>query len=392
MKRRQLIQSAALAVAAPGALLSGAAIGQEKKFKIGMILPMTGGFASTGRQIDTASRLWMQQHGDKVAGHKVEIIVKDDGNMPDASKRLAQELLVNEKVNVLAGFGLTPLALAVAPLATQARTPMVIMAAATSSIIDTSPYIIRTSQTIPQVTIGVADWAPKNGIKRVVSLVFDYGPGHDAERVFKDRFTAAGGQVLEQLRVPVRNPDFAPYLQKVRDLKPDAVFVFTPAGPGTAFMKQFAERGLAKVGIKLIGHGAVVDDDGLPEMGDVAIGVVTSDCYSPHHDSPLNKQFVAEFGKLDKGGRPNFFGVAGYDGMRVIYEALRATNGNGGGDALLAAMRGQSFESPRGMISIDPKTRDIVQDIYIRKVEKINGKLWNVEFDSIKKVRDYRPA
>ncbi len=385
MKKRAFLGAAALAALA---LSSAGALAQQDRFKIGLILPMTGQSASTGRQIEAAARLYMAQNGDTVAGRKVELIVKDDTGLPDVTKRLAQELVVNDKVNVLAGFGLTPLALAVAPIATQSKTPEVVMAAATSSITEASPYIVRSSFTLPQVTVAMGDWAPKNGIKTVVTLVSDYGPGNDAEKFFKERFTQNGGKVLDSLRVPLRNPDFAPFLQKVRDLKPDALFVFVPSGAGTAVMKQFIERGMDKAGIKMIATGDVTDDDQLNDMGEGALGVVTSHHYSAAHPSALNKKFVEAFEKANKGMRPNFMAVGGYDGMHLIYEALKKTQGQGGGDALLAAMKGQTFESPRGTVMIDPQTRDIVQDVYLRKVEKKDGKLYNVEFDVIKAVKD----
>jgi branched-chain amino acid transport system substrate-binding protein len=384
MKKRTLLQTATLAAAA---LLGLTAHAQDNTFKIGLLLPMTGPFASTGKQIDAAVKLFIAQNGSTIAGRKVEVILKDDTSTPDVTRRLAQELVVNDKVNVLAGFGLTPLALATAPIATQSKTPLVVMAAATSSITEASPYIIRTSFTLPQAAVGIADWAPKNGIKKVVSLVTDFGPGIDAEKFFKDRFTFNGGQVTETLRVPLRNPDFAPFLQKVRDAKPDALFVFVPSGAGAALMKQFAERGLDKAGIKLIGTGDVTDDDILNAMGDVAVGVVTSHHYSASHNSPLNKKFVEAFSKANNGLRPNFMAVGGYDGMRVIYEAAKVTKG-GSGEALLNAMKGQIFESPRGPIFIDAQTRDVVHNIYIRKVEKVNGQLYNQEFETIKDVKD----
>ena len=385
MKRRQLMQACgltAVALAAPLALAQGA------PFKIGLVLPMTGQQASTGRQIEAAARLYMAQHGDTVEGRKVELIVKDDTSLPDVTKRLAQELIVNDKVNVLAGFGITPSAMSTAPLGTQSKTPMVVMAAATSSITEASPYFVRTSFTLPQVSVAMGDWAIKNNIKSVVSLVADYGPGKDAEKYFNERFTEKGGKVIEELRVPLRNPDFAPFLQKVRDDKPDALFVFVPSGAGAAVMKQFVARGMDKAGIRLIATGDVTDDDQLNDMGDGALGVVTSHHYSADHPSALNKKFVAEFEKANKDMRPNFMAVGGYDGMRVIYEALKATKGKGTGDQLLAAMKGQKFESPRGEVFIDPATRDIVQDVYLRKVEKKDGQLYNVEFDVIKAVKD----
>jgi branched-chain amino acid transport system substrate-binding protein len=383
MQKRYFLS--ALMVGVLGAY-AGTAAAQEK-FKIGLILPMTGPFASTGKQIEAAARLYIAQNGDTVGGKKVELIVKDDTSAPDVTKRIAQEMVVNDKVNVLAGFGLTPLALATAPIATQSKTPMVVMAAATSSITQASPYVVRTSFALPQAAVALADWVPNNGIKKVVTLVSDYGPGIDAEKFFKERLTFNGGQVVESLRVPMRNPDFAPFLQKVRDLKPDAMFVFVPSGAGSALMKQFAERGMDKAGIKLIGTGDITDDDILNSMGDVAHGVVTSHHYSASHNSPLNKKFVAAFEKANAGMRPNFMAVGGYDGMRVIYEAAKTTKG-GSGDALLNAMKGQVFESPRGPMFIDAQTRDVVHNIYIRKVEKVGGQLYNQEFSTIPDVKD----
>ena len=370
-------------------LFSAATASAQEVFKIGLILPMTGQSASTGKQIEAAARLYMAQNGDKVAGRKIELIVKDDGGVPDATKRMAQELVVNDKVGVLSGFGLTPLALATAPIATQSKTPMVVMAAATSSITEASPFIVRTSFTLPQCAVAMGDWAPKNGMKRVVTLVSDYGPGIDAERYFKERMQLNSAQVIESLRVPLRNPDFAPFLQKVRDLKPDALFVFVPSGAGAAVMKQFLERGMDKAGIKLIGTGDLTDDDQLNDMGEGALGVVTAHHYSAAHPSALNKKFVDAFKKANNGLRPNFMAVGGYDGMRVIYEALKNTKGGqGGGEAMLAAMKGQIFESPRGQIYIDAQTRDVVQNIYLRKVERKDAQLYNVEFDVIKDMKD----
>ena len=385
MKKRHLLKAIALAAAT---IAAGSSMAQSGNFKVGLITPLTGQQATTGKQMEAGARAYMAMNGDTVNGRKIELIVKDDGGIPDASKRIAQELVVNDKVNVLAGMGLTPIALAIAPIATQSKTPEVVMLAATSIITEASPYIVRTSFTIPQSAVAMADWAPKNGIKKVVTLVSDYGPGLDGEKYFSSRFIFNGGQILDSLRVPLRSPDFAPFLQKVRDLKPDAMFVFVPSGAGAAVMKQFLERGMDKAGIKLIGTGDLTDDDQLNDMGDGALGVVTSHQYSADHNSPLNKKFVAAFEKANNGMRPNFVAVGAYDGMRVIYEALRATKGNGGGDALLAAMKGQIFESPRGPMFIDAQTRDVVQNMYLRKVERKNGKLYNVEFDVIKDMKD----
>jgi branched-chain amino acid transport system substrate-binding protein len=376
--------AATLALAA-GLGFTGAAHAQVK---VGLIIPLTGPQASTGKQIEAAVKLYMQQNGDTVAGKKLEVIVKDDGAVPDNTKRIAQELIVNEKVSFIAGFGVTPTALAVAPLATQAKVPAVIMAAGTSIITERSPYFVRTSFTLPQSSTIIADWAVKNNVKKVVTLVSDYAPGIDAQESFKSALAAGGGQVVAELKVPLANPDFAPFLQRARDASPDAIFAFMPSGQGSTFMKQYAERGLDKAGIKLIGPGDVVDDDLLPGMGDAALGVVTAHLYSAAHPSPKNKAYVEAFKKANNGMRPNFMSVGGYDGIHLVYEALKKTNGSTDGDALINAMKGMAWESPRGPIQIDPETRDIIQNIYIRKVEKVGGELYNVEFATFEKVKD----
>ncbi|MCX7321190.1 MAG: ABC transporter substrate-binding protein, partial [Hyphomicrobiales bacterium] len=324
---------------------------------------------------------------DTVAGKKVEVILKDDAALPDNTKRLAQELIVNEKVNIIAGFGVTPAALAAAPLATQAKVPLIVMAAGTSIITERSPYIARTSFTLAQSSTIIGDWAAKNGIKKVVTLTSDYAPGNDALAAFKEHFTAGGGAIVEEVKVPLANPDFAPFLQRMKDAKPDAVFVFVPAGQGGNFMKQYAERGLDKSGIKVIGPGDVMDDDLLNGMGDAAIGAVTAHLYSAAHPSAMNKAFVADYKKAYN-ARPGFMAVGGWDGIHLIYEALKKTGGKADGDSLIAAMKGMAWESPRGPISIDPDTRDIVQNIYIREVKKVDGELYNIEFATFEAVKD----
>lgn len=382
LSRRSMLAAGA------AALLAASAAQAQETVKIGLILPMTGPFASTGRQIEAAAKLYIAQNGDTVAGKKIQLLLQDDGGVADQTKRIAQEMIVNQKVAFLAGFGLTPLAFAVAPLSTQAKVPTVVMAAATSSITEKSPYILRTSFTLPQATVPLADWAAKNNIKTVVTVVADYGPGIDAENAFKTRFAAAGGQVTEAIRVPIANPDFAPFLQRVKDARPNAVFVFVPSGVGSAFMKQFKERGLAEAGIRLIGTGDVTDDDILNNMGEVALGTITTHHYSAAHDSPENKAFVSAFKAASKDMRPNFMAVGGYDGIALIYQALKATNGATGGDALLAAMKTAKWMSPRGPIAIDPQTRDIVQNIYFREVKSVGGELYNVEFGAAEAVKD----
>ena len=376
MLRQSFLIAAAVAV---GLSAADAAFAEET-VKIGFILPMTGQQQSTGKQEAAAIKLYMAQHGDTVAGKKIELIIRDDAAVPDNTKRIAQELIVNEKVNFVAGFGVTPAALSVAPLSAESKTPEIVTAAGTSIITEKSPYIARTSFTLAQSTVPMADWAADNGIKKVVTMISDYAPGVDAEKSFIAEFKKKGGEVVESIRFPLANPDFAPFLQRAADQKPDAIFVFVPSGQGGTFVKQFVERGLDKAGIKIIGPGDVMDDDLINGMGDAVIGTVTAHMYSADHDSAANKAFVAAFKKANDGMRPNFMAVGAYDGMNLIYEALKKTGGKADGDSLIEAIKGLAWESPRGPISIDPQTRDIIQNIYIRKVEKKNGELYNVEF------------
>ena len=377
--------SAGLAVA----VLTGSGALAADPVKIGLILPMSGPFASTGKQIDAAVRLYQQVNGDSVAGRRIEVIVKDDtGVAPDMTKRLAQELVVKDKVAILAGFGLTPLALSAAPVSEQAKTPMIVMAAASSVITTKSPYILRTAGTLPQSAATIAQWSARNGAAKMYSMVTDYGPGVDAETTFKKRFAEAGGTVVGDVRIPLKNPDYGPFMQRAKDTAPDAIFAFVPSGEGSSFMKEFAERGLAKAGVRLFATGDVTDDDILPAMGDAALGVVTAHYYSAAHPSPENKAYVDAFRKANGGMRPNFMSVGGWDGLHLIYEVLKKTGGKADGDSFLAAAKGMSWTSPRGPVSIDAETRDIVQDIYIRKVERVDGELFNVEFDAVKAVKD----
>ena len=360
----------------------------EDVVKIGLIVPMTGPFTTTGKQLVAGAKLYMQSKGDIVAGKKIELVIKDDTGNADMTKRLAQELVVNDKVSFLAGFGLTPGALATAPIATEAKIPQIVMMAATSVVTERSPYIVRTSFSVPQTTVPLANWAAANGIKKVVTVVSDYAPGIDVETAFKQRFEAAGGQVIESLRVPLASPDFAPALQRVADAKPDALMAFVPAGVGPIFVRQFVERGLDKSGIKFIAEGSLTEDDIVNQVGDAALGLITSHHYSAAHNSPENKSFVADFKKANGGMRPNLMAMQSYDGMHLIYEALKKTNGSTNGDALISAMKGLSWVSPRGPVTIDPETREVIQNIYIRKVERVGGELYNVEFATIPDFKD----
>ncbi|MBV6319428.1 ABC transporter substrate-binding protein [Duganella violaceipulchra] len=385
-QRRQLLLGAA---ALSAGVLPNVATAAAEPLKVGLIVPMSGPFASTGRQIEAAVKLFMRQNGASVAGRQIEIILKDDGGVaPDVTKRLAQELVSRDKVQVLAGFGLTPLAFAAAPVATQARVPMIVMAAAASAVPQRSPYIVRTGFTLAQVTAPMAQWAVKNKIKSAVTLVSDYGPGLDAEKVFVKGLLEGGGKVVDSLRAPLRNPDYAPFLARVRDLKPDALFVFVPSGEGAAVLKQFTERGLAAAGIRLICTGDVLDDDLMASIGPAAAGVVSSHHYSAAHPSAENKAYVEAFGKANPGMRPNFHSVGAYDGMHLLYQALKQTHGDSDSDKLLAAMKGMAWTSVRGPVSIDAASRDIVQTVYIRKAEASAGSFYNIEFDQADKVRD----
>ncbi|MDB5795526.1 MAG: transporter substrate-binding protein [Noviherbaspirillum sp.] len=388
MKVKTLLAS--IAAAGAFSLMASGAYAQET-IKIGLIAAFSGPFADYGKQIEGGVKAYMKQHGDKVAGKKIQLIVKDTtGPSPEIAKRLAQELVVRDKVDFLAGFGLTPEALAVAPIAEQAKKPMIIMNAATSIITTKSNYIARVSMTLPQISAPMGTWATKNGIKRVVTLVSDYGPGIDAETSFKTSFVGGGGQVIESIRVPLNNPEFAPFVQRIKDAKPDAVFIFVPAGQqGIAFMKNYRERGLAEAGIKVIATGDLTDDHVLPVMGDDTLGVITTFHYSAAHNSPENKAFLKHFAEANpQGGRPNFMAAAGYDGMHAIYEVSRKLNGKIEGDKAMAVLKGMKINSPRGPLLIDPQTRDAVQTVYVRKVEKVNGELYNVEFDKFIDVKD----
>jgi branched-chain amino acid transport system substrate-binding protein len=372
------------------ALASGTSFAQGT-VRIGVVAEFSGPFADYGGQILAGMKTYLKQNGDVFGGKKIELIIKDTtGAAPDVAKRLAQELITRDNVDILAGFGLTPNAMAVAPVATEGKKPMVIMNAATSVITTRSPYIVRLSHTLPQDSQPIALWAAKNGIKRVFTLVADYGPGIDAEAAFVKAFKGAGGEIVDSVRTPLANPDFAPFLQRIKDAKPEAIFVFIPPGSQTiAFIKGYEERGLKQAGIKIIATGDLTDDGVLEAMGEPTLGIITSFHYSAAHDSPENKAFIKAYTETNGTRlRPNFMAAAGYDGMAAIAEALKKTQGSTDPDKLLAAFKGMKLMSPRGPIMIDPETRDIVQTVYIRRVEKVNGALYNIEFDKFPDQKD----
>ena len=383
-----ILRRFALAVVAA---LAAAGASAQEPVKIGIVAPFSGVAGDYGKQMEAGMKAYLKLHGEKLGGRPVQLLVRDTGGPnPEVAKRLTQELVTRDNVDFLAGYGFTPEAMAAAPVATEAKKPMIVMNAASSVVTTRSPYIARFSMTLPQVSAPMATWAAKNGIKKVYTLVADYAPGIDSEAAFNAAFTAAGGQVVESVRVPLRNPEFAPFVQRIKDAKPEAVFMFVPAGEQSiAFMKAFEERGLAKEGIRVIATGDLTDDDVLNTMGDPVVGVITSHHYSAAHDSPENKAFVKAFGEVQTElKRPNFMGVGGYDGMAAMDEVVKKLGNHIDGDKAMEVLKGIKLMSPRGPISIDPATRDIVQTVYIRRVEKRGGEYWNVEFDKFADVKD----
>jgi branched-chain amino acid transport system substrate-binding protein len=371
------------------ALITSSAARAADTIKIGLICPYSGQFADTAAQMDNGIKLYMKEHGDTVAGKKIELIRKDTGGLaPDVAKRLAQELIVREKVDMLACFALTPNALAVGDVSAQAKKFMVNMNAATSIITTKSPYMVRTSFTVPQVNEALGTWAYKNGARTAYTLVSDFSPGHDGEGSFQRAFKEAGGNIIGSARYPVANQDFTAFLQRAKDMSPDVLYIWVPGGPQPAAIgKAVAERGIDLKKIKVVGQGELTFDEALKGMGDAGLGFITAFHYDHNHQSAKNKAFVAAYNAEYK-RNPDMFSVGGYDGMHVIYEALKKTKGDTDGDKLIAAAKGLSWESPRGPMSIDPETRDVIQTVYIRRVEKVNGQLVNVEFDKLENVKD----
>jgi len=361
----------------------------EDTVKVGLIISYSGQFADTGNQMDNAIKLYVKQHGDTVAGKKIEYIRKDTGGIaPDVAKRLAQELIVRDHADVIAGFTLTPNALAAADVSAEAKKFMVVMNAATSIITTKSPYIARTSATTPQLNYTLGNWAAKNGMKKIYSMVSDYGPGIDAETWFQTGFKEGGGEIVGSVRFPVANPDFSAFIQAAKDKNPDGIYIWIPGGAQPlAVGKALAERGIDPKKTMILGQDALGFESALQGMGDPAIGIITVANYDYNHDSAKNKEFVKAYN--DEFHRnPDIFSIGGYDGTHLIYEALKKTSGKTDGDALIAAAKGMSWESPRGPMMIDPETRDIVQTVYIRRVEKVGGGLRNVEIASVPNVKD----
>jgi branched-chain amino acid transport system substrate-binding protein len=384
--KRSLFAGAALLAA----VVLPADANAQNTIKIGVVLPYSGQFADGGRQVDEGIKLYMKQHGDTVAGKKIEIIRRDTGGIaPPVAKRLAEELVVRDKVDILAGWLLTPNAIAGCGVSAEAKKVMVIMNAATSIIVDKSPYCTRSSFTLPMVTQTLGAWAAKNGIKKAYTMVSDYAPGHDAENGFITGFKASGGEIVGSVRMAVANPDFSAYVQRAKDLNPEAIFVFIPGGAQPAAIgKAFAERGIDTKKTKVFGTGELTDDSALKNMGDTALGIITAWPYDHNLKNKLNQDFVAAYKKEFGGDNPNFFSAGGYDGMTLIYEALKKTKGDADAEKLIGAIKGTKWTSPRGPMTIDPETRDTVENIYIRRVDKVGGNLVNVEIGKIENVKD----
>ena len=380
--------------AAFAAALAAAPASAQGTVKIGLPLTYSGQFADAATQMDNGIKVYMKQKGDTVAGKKIEIIRRDVGGpAPDVAKRLAQELVVRDGVDILAGFVLTPNALAASDVSMQAKKFMVIMNAATSIITTKSPYSVRTSVTLPQICATFGAWAHKNGVRKSYTMVSDYGPGLDCEAAYAGAFKAAGGEIVGAVKMAVANPDFSAYVQRAKDLNPESIFIFVPGGAQPAALgKAFAERGVDPAKIKIMGTGEVTDESAVKNMGNAALGIITAWHYDYNHDSALNKEYVRAYNEANPGPKPNFFSVGGYDGMHLIYETLKKTNGNTDAQAMVNAAKGMKWESPRGMIQIDPETRDIIQTVYIRRVENVGGNLVNVEFDKVPDVKDPEKA
>jgi branched-chain amino acid transport system substrate-binding protein len=383
---RTVMRKTLLFIAA--AMLLASSANAQQTVKLGLIMSYSGQFADPAAQMDNAIKLYIKQHGDTVAGKKIEIIRKDTGGPnPDVAKRLAQELIVRDNVDILAGFVLTPEALGAGDVSAEAKKLMVVMNAATSIITTKSPYIVRTSLTIPQLQNTFGGWAYKTGLRKIYTMVSDYGPGIDAETWFVKSFKEAGGQIVGSVRMPVANPDFSAFVQRAKDLEPEAIFIFIPGGTQPpAMTKAMQERGIPAN--KILGQGEItMDDNALKSMGDSATGIRTAFHYSWEHKSAMNEAFVKAY-RAEFNRNPDVFSIGGWDGMHLIYETLKKTGGKADGDTLIAAAKGMKWESPRGPISIDPDTRDIVQTVYIRRVEKVGDRSQNVEIDRIENVKD----
>lgn len=361
----------------------GAAQAQAATVKVGIVGPFSGPYAHYGKLFKDAVEAYVASQGGKLSGHDVQLIYRDTGGPnPGATRSLAQELIVKDKVDYLGGFVFTPNALAVAPLIQQSRTPTVIFNAATSDITAKSDYYVRTSYTLWQVTVPLAQWMASNGVKKVVTAVTDYGPGVDAENAFKTEFARSGGEVVGSVRMPMATTDFAPFVQRIKASGAQAVYTFLPGGPpNLGFVKAYADNGLRQAGVAFYGT-AETDEFDLQKFGDAALGLTTAFHYSADHDSEANRKFVAALKAKASDAVANYASVGAWDGMVVIHKMIEATGGQRDGAKALAAAKALQWESPRGPVRIDPATRHVVQNVYLRKVERSGGQLVNREVQS----------
>lgn len=360
--------------------------------KVGIIGPFSGSYALQGKNFKAGIDAYLAEHGDMIGDHKIDIVYRDlPKTDPAQSKSLAQELIVKEKVQYIGGFFFTPNAMAVTPLLTQGNVPLIVMNAATSSITTQSPFVIRTSFTQWQVSYPIGQVAFDRGAKKMITVVADYGPGIDAEAAFKQSYEKAGGEIVQSLRIPLTTNDFSPIMQRVKDSGASGVFAFLPAGPTTlSFMKSYVDNGVKAANIQFFSPGDLLQDPDLPALGENALGTLTTFHYTTSHVSPQNKTFVENAGKaLGNPAELNFTAVSAYDGMHVIYKMIAATNGSKNAAKAVEAVKGMEWISPRGPVSIDPQTRHITQNIYLREVAKADdGTFYNKEIETFEKQGD----
>jgi branched-chain amino acid transport system substrate-binding protein len=384
MKRTLLAFAAACAVTMPAPLLA-------QSVKVGVLVSYSGMTSLGGQQTDAAIKLFQSKYGDTPGGHKIELIRRDTtGPNPEVAKRLVQEAVTRDKVQILIGPDFTPNTLAAAPIVTEGKVPTFAVGAATTGIIgEKSPYLSRTFFATPQMCRPLAAYAVKNGWKNVFTMVADFAPGHECEKLYADALKEAGGNLAGALRIPTRNPEFSAYMQRIKDAKPDAVFVFMPLGElSIGSLRALSDSGIKGSGVKILGTGDITDETYVDAVGDAALGVLTTGMYSTTHDSAMNKEFVSDYVKLN-GATPRigWGAIAAWDAMRLVYDGLEAQKGAAfDPDKFMGFVRGRTFESPRGPVTIDKGNGDIIQNVYIRRTDKVNGVLQNVEIETLKNV------
>ena len=357
--------------------------------KVGIVAPFSGPNAVYGEQFKRGVELYLDEIGQKAGNSRIEVIYRDESGGPERVRQVTQELIVRDGAQILGGYVFTPSALAIAPVITQSKTPTVIFNAATGMLTRRSPYFARVSMSSQSGAVAMGEWAAKNGVKDAYVAVSDYAPGHDTRDGFKSSFTKFGGKIVGEVNIPVQTTDFGPFMQRIRDAKPSAVFVMMPVGPASlSFIKTFVSYGLVKDGVKLFGTGET-DELDLAAIGESALGMITAYHYSPYLDNPENKRYVEAFRKkYGASAMPNFASTAAYDGMHAIADVVLRLAGKIDGDKAMDAFKGWKTASPRGPIQIDPVERDIIQTQYIRRVQKVGDGMGNIAFDKFDAVKD----